>query len=962
MKFSRLLSHLVLIYTLLFASGSIAGGVPLVLTPRIEVNPPAVTFNADVSHWLQRHPRINVGVWGVSQPPVSLGVERGVLAGIDADYLSVIESTLNVHFQLLYFPTRSEALSALHDGDIDMLAIWRPALEKNRTVAASLPWLHDQAVVLHSAQAPLQQTEIENGLLALMQDKQHQWDPYGASPNSFLDYYHAVQQLATGESGAITINRTTAHYLTRDLQMDNVWLTPDATLGALNFSFGVNSRAPQLLTAIDQVLDALPLVSRLRISHDWGLNQDAAEASRVLALSPEEIAWLAENQPVKVVLDSRLEPYSFINAQGKPDGLSINLLKFISDRFGFAFDYHVINSDREKAAFLARYPQALVSQAFSVPGEEETTAPRLQTGTPWLVTPPVLLMNRQHERPLSLQDLSDEKIAIVRQSPLIPWLQTWYPTLQLVEVENLQTALHLLKQQQVRAVVASQFAAQYHLKRTGIGSLYQALALPVKPLNISFAAKRDNPLALSVINKALQQITPLTLTHLAASWRDTLPVPEQSHYDAETSWTLFIIIIAALLIAGCLFLWVTRLRNSLKTVARHLQSKEALIEQLERATAENQQVLHSRNQFMKSMGHEVRTPLNAMMGLLELELSRLQQQKLHNENVQTAYESACILLSLVGDVFDIFRAEARDSSNHSRVVNIPSLLHSTVALFRQQAEDKGLQIKVTDALPAPMFEFDPLFIIRIVSSLLRNAIQHTEQGEIEVAIYPLETLPDGSHHLVIEVSDQGSGFDAASALMNNAELTEEADERDWAMTGFSLAACQRMAHAAGAEITAEVVAGKGSAVSLHLSAHPARLTPITLPSEQKRSKVLIVEDYPPARLMLSQQLQNNNHEVLVASNGQEGLDLWKKHQAQIDVIITDCTMPEMDGFTMTRHIRQQEANEQLGPVPILGLTAMSSFDATKTCLSSGMNTCLTKPLSPEELAQWVERHLHLPPS
>ncbi|WAH62008.1 hypothetical protein LZ023_36545 (plasmid) [Pseudomonas silvicola] len=130
------------------------------------------------------------------------------------------------------------------------------------------------------------------------------------------------------------------------------------------------------------------------------MNHDTAEASRVLALSPEEITWLTENQPVKVVLDSRLEPYSFMNAQDKPDGLSINLLKFISDRFG-AFDYHVINNDQEeKAAFLARYPQALVSQAFSVPGEDETTAPRLQTGTPWLVTPPVLLMNRQHGRVL----------------------------------------------------------------------------------------------------------------------------------------------------------------------------------------------------------------------------------------------------------------------------------------------------------------------------------------------------------------------------------------------------------------------------------------------------------------------------------------------------------------------------------------------------------------------------------
>ncbi|WAH62007.1 hypothetical protein LZ023_36540 (plasmid) [Pseudomonas silvicola] len=155
----------------------------------------------------------------------------------------------------------------------------------------------------------------------------------------------------------------------------------------------------------------------------------------------------------------------------------------------------------------------------------------------------------------------------------------------------------------------------------------------------------------------------------------------------ETSWTLFIIIITALLIAGCLFLWVTRLRNSLKTVARHLQSK-ALIEQLERATAENQQVLHSRNQFMKSMGHEVRTPLNAMMGLLELELGRLQQQKLHNENVQTAYESACILFVTGGDVFDIFRRSAY-SNNHSRVVNIHHCCTVRWRFFASRRKIKG---------------------------------------------------------------------------------------------------------------------------------------------------------------------------------------------------------------------------------------------------------------------------------
>jgi len=394
--------------------------------------------------------------------------------------------------------------------------------------------------------------------------------------------------------------------------------------------------------------------------------------------------------------------------------------------------------------------------------------------------------------------------------------------------------------------------------------------------------------------------------------------------------------------------WIGRLCQSLKALRERLNSNQTLIRQLQEAKAENDRVLAARNAFMKSMGHEIRTPLNAITGLLELELERLHSQHQHNENLQTVYESACSLLSITGDVFDIFRAEARDEQSRIRVVNLPSLLSSTVALFQQQAEEKGLHLHVTLDPHAPRVEFDPLLIIRITSSLLRNAIQHTQQGDITVTLCCETQEPNGYLPLAIAVSNQSDGL-----LAERWESLQGADDtRAWAETGFSLAACQRMAQDAGAQLKVNSVAGESNSVSLHFSAAPVNASPAApRATAQPTLKVLIVDDYPPARLLLSQQLQKAGCEVLSALDGQQGLTLWQQHRHEIGLVITDCTMPQMDGFAMSLAIRQQEKNQQLAATPIYALTAMSSFDAAEDCRSAGIDGCLTKPITPTELRE-----------
>lgn len=950
---NRLLPTLLVCAMALFPCRSGSTPEPLTLLPRLEITPPVIDFTPDVTAWLRSHAEIKVGIWGISQPPISEGIERGQLAGIDADYLALLESALNVHFNLVHYRDSEEALTALSKGDITLLAVWNKAMAPQRLVRSSLPWLLDTPVLVSRVLGPEMRDTTVTAPPDLLSDLLNASaslsgrNPLERNESWQQDYHHAINAVALGTAEAKWMNRATAHYLKHEMQADQLWLLPHPTQGNLNLSFGVSEHSQHLLRAINAVLRHLPLVSRLRIAHGWGLSSEHVIEYGSLQLSEGETQWLQQHKRINVLVDSHLKPLSFVNAAGKPAGLSIDVLQWLSQHYGLLFDYKIAHSDEEMAQLLMQYPSAIVASDLSVPGESEAAQPTLKQSTPWLITPAILLMNRSDVRPTSMNELSGEKIAIQRHNPLIPWLQTWFPTLQLRLTENIDQAITLLDSGEVHGAVSSLFAAQYYLKQNDDRGLYQALALPARPLNISFAGRGDNPEAMTIVNKALQVTSPQVLHKMAAAWRVTPLEQEQPRSWLSPYWTFVFSAAAVLLVILLSALWIGRLRHAMQRLLSHLRRNRVLIAQLQAARHENQRMLQAHNAFMKSMSHQIRTPINAIIGLLELELRKPDS----NRNLRTAYESACELMSLTGDVFDIFRAETQESIGNSRQVNLPSLIQSTVALYRQQAEENAQRIIVINRLKEPQCETDPLLIIRLLSSVLRNALKHTPPGEIEVALYQGPVSSRGVMSLVIKVTDHGAGLPANW----DTQKIRHAPESEITLpgTGFSLEACRKMIELAGGQLAIESKAKDGTSVSLLLKVQAvvnvaeARQAPTGL-------SILIVDDYPPALLLLQQQLSAMGYEVVSAIHGVEGLQRWQ-NSGEFSVIITDCTMPEMDGFEMTQRIREEEARRNLNPVPILGLTAMTGHDVTLACREAGMNACLTKPLSSNALQSLIRQ-------
>lgn len=1060
--------HTLFVVIVTFSSFSHADTAGLTLQPRIQVNAPQVIFHDDTQRWLDGHKVVRVGVWGPSHPPIGEGMARGIYQGIAADYLAILQDSLQVNFELHYFQNSSEARAALARHDIQMLAMWNPQRWPSHAASASLPWLLDNPVLLKRQQQENQSASLSRFSLGVMSDDIHAIPLKSAYPGSLLRSFpeldQAINAVAFGQINALWINRTSASYLLHSRQIKALQMVPDTTLANLNLSFGVDSQEPQLLDAVNAVLQQIPLASRLRIGSGWGLDRGAIMMQNPLGMTDEEEQWLKSNKRIEVLLHSQRPPISFVSPNGAPEGLMIDVINRLSREYGIQFSLLSYQNGHERDALIKQHPHALVLNDW-VQGDVQPS----EQFTPVLSSAMVVIMQRDVPHPESFNQLKGERLAIVGDNPLISMLETWYPTLRLTKSENLYQAFDLLNNKSVRGVVAPQFVAQYMLSLEPYSALQIGATVPAASTELGFRATSGGQIPLQIVDKALRGLTPDQLISLSIPWRQAEPQGLDKFSNKNlVSFLVLAVLFLTTLVAS--ILWIKSLRRALQNgeqaqkdlsdqlnftqtlidnapvalYARDLEGKllrfnqgwaetikrdgalftgktleqidnvnqdalqrlegqyqhaletgepqqwsgpftvdgeihylsgwtvpwrdrngkicgliggwlditeqQAMIERIRQTKAALRQANASKAAFMQSMGHEVRTPLNAIIGLLEMELQSQQAAGRTSENLPLIWESACNLLSLIGDVFDVFRADDQQVHGMVRSVNLPQLIHSTVALYRLQADEKNVQIEVDTALKTDHFDTDSLLIIRVFSSLLRNAIKHSTGQTITVALFQGRSEPGETRvPLVLEVANEGE-------LLEPSLLEAETAAPVWSETGIPLNVCQQLATQHGGEIALESDEN-GTVVSFYFQAPPSAtaLNPVSAQAAEGLN-ILIVDDYPPGRRALQQQLESWGHTVFIAEDGAQALAKWQEQAQPLELIISDCTMPVMDGFAMTEAIRAEELRHGKSPVPIFGLTALTSFEATARCLSAGMNECLVKPLSPQALHTILQRY------
>ncbi|WP_086982872.1 transporter substrate-binding domain-containing protein [Vibrio aphrogenes] len=384
-----------------------------------------------------------------------------------------------------------------------------------------------------------------------------------------------------------------------------------------------------------------------------------------------------------------------------------------------------------------------------------------------------------------------------------------------------------------------------------------------------------------------------------------------------------------------------------------ISERQHLIAQLEQAS-------RAKTTFLATMSHEIRTPMNAIIGLLELSIKKANLGELDHSGLEVAYKSAHELQALIGDILDVVRIESGYVKLSPQRVNFREALEGVIRIFDGLARQKYLQLNVKiDHRIGNEILLDPMRFRQILTNLLSNAIKFTEQGSVSLTAKLLDSsgsIP-GQQKIAIIVEDTGMGMDIQAQHKLFQPFVQVHNDVTKQGTGLGLSIVDSLCELMGAKIHLTSTLHKGTKIEIQLTVDtlapenkPEHDFLITPNIEKKSRKVLIIDDHAANRLLLCQQLQYLGYRVKSANNGEEGLHLWSSEQFHI--VITDCNMPIMNGYQLTENIRKiEENNIHSIPTYIIGFTANAQTDQYQRCIDVGMNDCLFKPLSLDNLNQ-----------
>ena len=409
-----------------------------------------------------------------------------------------------------------------------------------------------------------------------------------------------------------------------------------------------------------------------------------------------------------------------------------------------------------------------------------------------------------------------------------------------------------------------------------------------------------------------------------------------------------------------------RIRN--EELESHVRERT---EELSRARNEAEEANLSKTSFLANVSHEIRTPMNAIMGLTDLLLEE-DPSPTQKRQLKIIQNSSDALLSIMNQLLDLAAIEQGRSKLNDRAVSVTGLVDEVVGLFKRQSDAKKLRLQsyVSENVPETVL-VDGGRLRQVLINLISNAIKFTDAGEVNVSVR-LDSPRNGDEVILwFDVSDTGKGIEAslAEGIFESFHGVDSLSTEYGSGAGLGLSICQRLVELMGGRIDYESVPGLGSMFSFTVKAHilnqDATIEAIADDSSEAHfpipknvfsgANILVVDDNPTMRDLMKEILAKLGCQITFARNGQEAIDF--RFKTKFDAIFLDCRMPEVDGFTAAKCIREREKKAEMEPVSIIALTASAFSHDKEACLQSGMTDFLRKPASARQIYEVVSQYI-----
>jgi signal transduction histidine kinase/DNA-binding NarL/FixJ family response regulator len=403
-------------------------------------------------------------------------------------------------------------------------------------------------------------------------------------------------------------------------------------------------------------------------------------------------------------------------------------------------------------------------------------------------------------------------------------------------------------------------------------------------------------------------------------------------------------------------------QQNLELLEQARQQAIALSQAKDTADSANQ----AKSEFLANMSHELRTPLNGILGYAQILTRSKTLPEKERHGIHIIHQCGSHLLTLINDILDLAKIEARKLELTPTPIHLSALLQSVVEICRIRAQQKGIDfIHQPDTLLPTTIEADEKRLRQVLINLLSNAIKFTDQGSVTLSVEVLEPTSPNTTRLKFQIRDTGVGI-APEHLNQLFQAFEQVGEtqRQTEGTGLGLAISQKIVQLMGGQIQVQSQLGIGSTfffivdLPIALDWIQDHSTPTTyqhiIGYTGKPRHILVIDDYWENRAVLVNLLEPLGFVLSEAENGQEGLE--KICQESPDLVITDIAMPVMDGLELLRQVRQEARFQNL--IVIVSSASVSQTDR-QIALSAGGDNFLPKPVDANDLFELLTLYLEL---
>lgn len=679
-------------------------------------------------------------------------------------------------------------------------------------------------------------------------------------------------------------------------------------------------------------------------------------------LTGEEKAWLKEHGAIKMgFLTSDSGVSTFDPATGEFTGVITDYIQFAADCLGNQeLEFQLVGYD-SKEAELDALKSGEIDMIFHF-DQSPNLAEEYHfacTNTTW-TSNLMAVTNQQH-----FNENNVNRIAVPQNKlSLKKYLAFYYPQWEIVDCDTQEDAAKLVKDGQADCFVTWISSENKYSKK------YSFYSVPlVNPVRSCFAVNSGNRSLLSILNKTIKAMPVNMLAGALAMYKSSARKVTLSDFIKDNFFMA--LLVGSIAVAAILLTILKLLRKARKAEAaarKAANDTQKLNAKLQVAVENAESANHAKSTFLFNMSHDIRTPMNAIIGYADLASRHLDDPaKLKNymENIQVCGQN---LLMLLNNVLDLARIENDKTEMEYSVSDVEKDFRNCVAMFRNQADSKGQTLMVTTQLQYPYIYADIPHLTEICTNLVSNAVKYTGVGgTIRCNVTQKPGEKEGWCDTVVTVADNGIGMsqEFQKHIFEPFERERTSTVSKVEGSGIGMGIVKKLVGLMGGTVAVESKIGVGSKFTVTIpcriaSEDETQAKRETNPSDQKclcGTRILLTEDNDLNAEIAVELLQEEGCTVDRAKDGVECVDMLEKAaNGTYQLILMDIQMPVMNGYDAARKIRGLD-DPQKANIPIIAMTANAFTEDRQVALDAGMNDHIAKPINMNVLVPTLRKYL-----